>query len=241
MNEETICDYSDYDYKSEFWTNKNREYEHRLEIHVVRNLLKKYVKHKQVILDAGCGFGRMSESYNDLFEKFILVDYAENLLKQAQNTLKSIDNVEYYQQSLYELNINKMTNVIISIRTLHHLNNIELLFEQFYNTLDKDGILILDIPNHYHIKNKLRHPFKKKIPISKISNAYYNYDPAYVIEKLTESRFNVICKKQLGLFRVGIIKRIIPSKLLVLFEVFVNQFISTINIGPSVYVVAKKG
>ena len=158
MNKETICDYSDYDYKSEFWTNQNRNYEHKLEIKVVRNLLKKYVKNKLIILDAGCGFGRMSPSYHDLFKQFILVDYAENLLTQARITLKSVQNVDYYQQSLYNLNLNTRTSAIISIRTLHHLNNIELLFQQFYNALDKDGILILDIPNHYHIKNKLRHP-----------------------------------------------------------------------------------
>ena len=34
MNEIGICDYSDYDYKKDFWNNTNRKYEHQLEINI---------------------------------------------------------------------------------------------------------------------------------------------------------------------------------------------------------------
>ena len=49
MGEVTICDYSDYDYKSEFWTNQNRQYEHLLELDVINRLLKQYVHQKRSI------------------------------------------------------------------------------------------------------------------------------------------------------------------------------------------------
>ena len=209
MAEVTICDYSDYDYKSEFWTNQNRNYEHLLEISVVNRLLKKYAQRNRSILDAGCGFGRLFPSYQELFTEYHLVDYAKNLLDQAKETQKEIKNIHYYQQSLYELNINNYVDAIISIRTLHHLNDINELFKRFYQQLSENGVLIIDIPNHYHLKNKIRYPFRKRMNIIKISNSYYNYDPVFIIEKLKETGFNIIEKKQIGLFRIGFIKPLI--------------------------------
>ena len=39
MNDIGICDYSDYDYKTDFWENANRRYEHQFEITMVARLL----------------------------------------------------------------------------------------------------------------------------------------------------------------------------------------------------------
>ena len=65
MTQSSICDYSDYDYKSEFWANQNRDYEHQLEESVVKTLLKKNASQCRSICDAGCGFGRLFNSYKN--------------------------------------------------------------------------------------------------------------------------------------------------------------------------------
>ena len=121
MSELKVCDYSDYDYKTEFWSNGNRQYEHELELSIVNQLLRTYGKSYDSILDAGCGFGRLAPAYQLLYKDCHLVDYAENLLREAKASLKPQTKFKFYQQSLYDLNINSNVNAIISIRTLHHL------------------------------------------------------------------------------------------------------------------------
>ncbi len=240
MSELKVCDYSDYDYKTEFWSNGNRNYEHQLEISMVNQLLNKYGGLYQSILDAGCGFGRLAPAYQFLYEKCHLVDYAENLLTEAKASLQPIEQFKFYQQSLYELKIHSNVNAIISIRTLHHLNNVEPLFKNYHDCLDEEGLLILDVPNYYHLKNKIKSPFQERKPMIKLSETFYNYDPDYIIDKLGKSGFNIIGYRQVGLFRINKIKKIIPTYLLVKLELFLNKFIKNLRIAPSVYIIAKK-
>jgi 2-polyprenyl-3-methyl-5-hydroxy-6-metoxy-1,4-benzoquinol methylase len=240
MKKSMICDYTDYDYKSEFWTNHNRKYEHLSEITTVDDLLKKHTSKKQTVLDAGCGFGRLFDSYKNHFNEYFLLDYASNLIDEAKENLKMVSSITYFQQSLYDLQLPRQVDAIISVRTLHHLNNLETLFKNFFNHLSHGGLLVLDIPNYYHLKNKLKQPFLKKQPMHALSPTFYNYNPNFVIEKLTKSGFNVIDKRQIGLFRVNAIKKIISSKTLVHIESWLNRWISHINLAPSVYIVAEK-
>ena len=147
-----ICDYSDYDYKTEFWLNKNREYEHLLETQIIQTLLNQFVDTKDKILDAGCGFGRLIPSYEHLFKDCHLVDYANQLIEQAKENRETNDKFKFYTQSLYELNIESNVNAIISIRTLHHLQDLNQLFRKYNEALTENGTLILDVPNYYHLK-----------------------------------------------------------------------------------------
>ena len=240
MNQK-ICDYSGYDYKNAFWVNQNRDYEHALETSIIHHLLIKYFKDKKDLLDAGCGFGRLFNTYNGLFTSYHLVDYAEHLLKEAKDNISDHAAVTFYQQSLYNLTLKHPIDSILSIRTLHHLNDLDTLFHQFNSVLSLNGRIILDIPNQYHIKNRIKHLFKPQpSSFTKRSECYYNYDPKYVFKKLKKYGFKILDYRQVGLFRTPIIKRIIPKEILVYIESLMNYFIKTFNIGPSVYIVAEK-
>ena len=199
---------------------------------MVNTLLSKHADKKDTIMDAGCGFGRLYPSYNEIFSNYILVDYAQNLLEEAKQSLGTTQNITYIQQSLYDLETKKKVDAIISIRTLHHLHDIGSLFQRFYNSLNESGILILDIPNYYHIKNRIKSPFMKRIPKVKQSENFYNYDPNYIIKHLEEYGFSVIDQRCLGLFRSQIIKKLVSPKLLVGIETYVNRWIKWITITP---------
>ena len=240
MEEVKICDYSDYDYKNEFWDKANRKYEHKLEVRVVSDLLEKYSSSFRNILDAGCGFGRLAPAYKDKFQECYMVDFAENLLSQAEKSLEPKDKFKFYKQSLYDLKIDKNVDAIISIRTLHHLNEVNKLFKRYYEALTINGILILDIPNFYHLKNKIKSKNKKREQMIQLSETFYNYDPNFIIENLKKTGFNILSFRQLGLFRVNLLKKYIPATLLVNTEICLNNFIKQSHIAPSVYVVAKK-
>ena len=240
MNKTSICDYSDFDYNTEFWTDKNREYEYRLEQILIKNILKKHAKNRQSICDAGCGFGRLVTSYNHIFKECHLVDYAENLLNEAKRDHGDNNGIFFYKQSLYDLNLPFLMDAIISIRTLHHLDNIDELLDNFSKNLNNDGILIVDIPNHYHIKNRIKRPLIAKKNKVKLSKSYFNYDPEFIIRKLKTHGFIILETTQVGLFRIDWIKRMFPHGMLISIEMIINRLLSSINIGPSVYVVAKK-
>ena len=98
----------------------------------------------------------------------------------------------------------------------------------------------MDVPNYYHLKNKLKAPFQERKSMIKLSETFYNYDPNFIIEKLMKSGFNIIGYRQVGLFRINKIKKLIPTYLLVKLELFLNKFINNLRIGPSVYIIAKK-
>ena len=240
MSDGNICDYSGYDYKKEFWVKSNRSYEHQLELKMVKQLLNQYCTQFDSILDAGCGYGRMSPAYQSLFKKCYMVDYANNLLKEAKETLIDNDKFTFYQQSLYDLKLNTCVNAIISIRTLHHLTNVDTLFKKYHSALDKSGILILDVPNYYHIKNRLKAPFENRQNMVKLSDTFFNYDPYYIVDKLKNSGFNIIGYRQVGLFRIDKLKRLIPANILVNIEFILNIFLKNTHISPSVYIIAKK-
>lgn len=240
MNQADICDYSDYDYHADFWKNQNREYEHQIEHITIQTLLRAHGSNKTSIMDAGCGFGRLFNSYQPLFNQYILVDYAQHLLDEAKESINSNNTVTFIKDSLYELTLDKKVDAIISIRTLHHLHKIENLFQKFHQNLNKNGILILDIPNYYHLKNRLKHPIQRKQKKVMQSKNFYNYDTNYVIKMLKKAGFEIIDRRSVGLFRLNIIKKHVSAERLVKLECMLNRLIKHFPITPSIYVLAKK-
>ena len=239
-----ICDYSDYDYKTSFWNQSNRQYEHELELSVLNHIFKTHCSNYASILDAGCGFGRLFESYQPYFSHYILFDYAQNLIDEAESTLHHIKAIDYIQGSLYDINLPSSCDVILSIRTLHHLNDLNTLFDNFYKTLSPGGTLILDIPNKTHIKNRIKQWFRGQFYMNEssiqLSDHFYNYHPDHVIRLLIDFGFRIQYRYQVGLFRIPIIKKIIPTQILINVEKWFNKLLGYFNYAPSVYVVAIK-
>ena len=243
MNQ-SICDYSDYDYKTDFWENADRKYEHDLESNTLHRIFKQYCSEQNSIIDAGCGFGRLFSTYQSYFSTFTLIDYAKELLEQAKNHINDDKRVTFKQQSLYSISVDAPADVLISIRTLHHLNDLSTLFQQFNQSINKNGILILDIPNKIHLKNRIKFLFKREQLFNdeplKLSENFYNYNPAVVLKELTDAGFLIQKRIPIGLFRIPVIKKIIPSKVLIFIEKWGSMIISNSYLAPNLYVVAKK-
>lgn len=241
---QSICDYSGYDYKTDFWENADRQYEHDLETSTLQRIFKTYCSGKTSIIDAGCGFGRLFSTYKPYFSTFTLIDYAKELLDQAKNDIKDVKNIAFKQQSLYSISVDTPSDVLISIRTLHHLNDLSTLFQQFYQALNPNGILVIDIPNKIHLKNRIKFLFRGKTLFNneplKLSDNFYNYHPAIVLKALKAAGFSIQKRIPMGLFRIPIIKKLIPSKVLIFIEKWGSILISRSFLAPNLYVIAKK-
>lgn len=109
---------------------------------------KKYLKENDVILDAGCGNGRLFELFQDLKVDYYGVDFSEVLIKEAQ---KRYPQANFQKANILDLPFDKEKfNIVFCIATFHHLPSEEArlqVLENFHWVLKPKGYLILTVWN----------------------------------------------------------------------------------------------
>jgi ubiquinone/menaquinone biosynthesis C-methylase UbiE len=243
----TLCDYAGYDYKKEFWDGTNRLYEDICERQTVEALFKEANIKPYVWMDAGCGFGRLFTTYQKFADSFILFDYAQHLLDQAKEMLPNDKPIRFVQGNLMDMQLeSECTDVVMSVRTMHHLNKPEDFFAEVKKALRPNGIFIFEIPNQRHLLNMMRficgrlqgNPFSKA-PLQ-LNTAYFNYHPAYILHLLEEQDFIVEKTVCTSFFRSAFLKRALPTEWLCRADAFLQRWFSWVYLTPSVYVLARK-
>lgn len=241
-----ICDYAGYDYKKEFWEKTNRAYEDLCERRTLTTLIKKIGKKPQVIMDAGCGFGRLFDTYEPLGDSFILLDYAQHLLDQAQETIKN-PQVKFVQGNLLALPLpTSSVDLVLTVRTLHHLQQPEIFFREVHRILKPEGHFIFEIPNKRHLVNILRFAFGKMTqnPFSQeplvINGTFLNYHPETIFNLMKQEGFIAVTSLNTSFFRSALLKKLIPAKVLSQIDQVFQGLFSWSNLTPSIYVLARK-
>ena len=242
-----ICDYAGYDYKKEFWDNKNRHYEDACERRTLVRLIRMSGVHPKVYLDAGCGFGRLFSTYEPYADSFVLLDYAQHLLDQAQSNLKSAKPIRFVQGDLYKLPLDSLSvDMVMSVRTMHHLADPKQFFSEIFRVLTPGGVFIFEIPNQRHLLNILRFLLRrlKQNPFSdeslQLGNAYYNYHPKVILKAIESQGFRVQTTVNTSFFRIAWVKRVFPVWLLNGLDFIGQWLMSWVYITPSVYVLCHK-
>ncbi len=95
-------------------------------------------------IDFGSGTGLLGIQLKDAFTKIHLADSSKEMIRVAREKLanSNIKNVEtHYINSLSELSSNH--SAIVTLMTLHHIDNIEDFFSDAFNILDQKGTLII--------------------------------------------------------------------------------------------------
>ncbi len=245
-NTEEICNYAGYDYKTDYWIKVDRSYENECEQYTVSKLINK-CQNRHKIIDIGCGFGRLFPSYQPYTDSQILCDYAQHLLDQAEKELKNTENTTFIQGNMYELPIDDTScTIALSIRTLHHLNRPKVFFKQLNRILTPNGHAILEIPNKRNFLTILRfiigrssfNPFTKAP--HKLGDTFINFHPKQIINDLKENGFKCICTKNTNFLRHPIIKKLLPLKIMIKIDKFLQSTISFMNLSPSIIVLIKK-
>ncbi len=246
--------YDSYDYPS-YW--KGREYEHKSEVLAINKLLTKIPEINKV-LEVGAGFGRLLTSYKYRAKKVILSDPSAKLISKAAKKYKKLKNVEFIQSSLQNLESKKglgKTDLILMVRVLHHIEDIDNAFKTISKLLIKKGYLILEFPNKNNLKASVRNILKGDItyPISifpvdirsrynkrKGTLPFINYNPDQIIEKLKENDFEIIDIRSVSNIRSTFLKKLIPIHTLLDIEKIVQRPFAKIYFGPSFFVLARK-
>ncbi len=105
-----------------------------------------------VILDAGCGFGqytwRMSRMNREWRIKAVDID-GEHIAdcKSFFDKAGLSDRITFRVTDLTQLTDNKCYDLILSVDVMEHIVEDKLVFENFFNALKDDGVLIISTPS----------------------------------------------------------------------------------------------
>src|SRR3954452_443483 len=111
------------------------------------------IKHGDVVLDAGCGGGRVTQKLLELTPNVIAVDGDANMVEKARATLP--ESVPVYHQDLTELEIDERVDVVFSCAVFHWITDHERLFARLHAALKPGGRLVAQCGGQGNIQNVL--------------------------------------------------------------------------------------
>ncbi|MHB1275151.1 MAG: methyltransferase domain-containing protein [Candidatus Humimicrobiaceae bacterium] len=245
-------DYENYDYR-EFWEDNKRAYEDASERLALGKLFKT-VRKSGVIIDIGCGYGRLFNEYKD-FDKIIMMDYSLNNLKNTKDTVFDYlkqDNTEFDKVHFIAadaLNLpfkNAIFNAAISVRIVHHLNNPEKFISETGRILKNKGLFILEFANKRNLKNIFKFIFGKlsQSPFSPepymIGENIQNNHPRVVIGYFKKNDLKINKIISVSNLRAGFLKRKLSLRNLLRLENISQGLFSLCKPGPSIFIKAFK-
>ena len=248
MTNPPICDYEGSDYQSSFWDKGGREYEDRAEAIALRRLLPVPTgsgERGQLLLELGAGAGRNTPRYLG-FDRVVLLDYSRTQLEQAQQRLGQSDRYIYVAADVYRLPfIAGLFDAATMIRVLHHMADAPKALAQVKQVLGANGVFILEYANKLNLKAILRYILGRQawspFTLEPVEFVKLNFDfhPGAVRRWLKTLGFRVERTLTLSHFRMGLLKRIVPTSLLVFFDSLFQWTGAWWQLSPSVFVKAK--
>ena len=236
-----VCDYEGSTYQSDFWDQGGREYEDQVEAIALRRLLP---AGGRLLLEVGAGAGRNTSRYHH-FERIVLLDYSRTQLEQAQEHLGREDRYVYVVADVYRLPfVQGLFDTATMIRVIHHLVEPERALTQIRKILSTGGTLILEFANKRNLKAILRYALGRQkwnpFNLEPFEFATLNFDfhPRAINQWLTSSGFSVQRRLTVSHFRIGLLKRFSPLRLLVAADSIAQLTGDLFQLSPSVFVSA---
>lgn len=239
-----VCDYEGSDYQTSFWEKGGREYEDRTEAIALQRLLP---KRGRLLLELGAGAGRNTPRYRG-FDRVVLLDYSRTQLEQAQQRLGVSDKYVFVAADVYRLPfVDGLFDAATMIRVLHHMADAPKALSQVKNALGSGGIFILEFANKLNLKAILRfllgrqawNPFTlEPVEFVKLN---FDFHPKAIRQWMAELGFTIEKTLTLSHFRMGLLKRIIPTGILVFLDSLFQWTGAWFQFTPSVFVKARLG
>jgi ubiquinone/menaquinone biosynthesis C-methylase UbiE len=238
-----VCNYEGSDYQSSFWDKGGREYEDRTEAIALKRLLP---DKGRFLLELGAGAGRNTPRYVG-FDRIILVDYSRSQLEQAQERLGKSNKYIYVAADAYRLPfVDGLFDTVTMIRTLHHMADVPKALSQVKNVLRSDGVFILEFANKQNLKAIGRYLLDRQkwnpFTLEPVEFVKLNFDfhPKAIRKWLRDLGFKIEKTLALSHFRVGFLKRRVPTNLLVSMDSLLQWTGALWQLTPSIFVRACK-
>ena len=238
-----FCDYEGSDYRTAFWEGQGREYEDLAERIALPKLLPAAGER---IIDIGGGFGRLVDLYAG-YKQIVLLDYSTTQLLDARNRLGD-DRIIYVAANLYQAPFTAHAfDAAVMVRVLHHLSDVPGAFRAVRAFLRPGATFVLEYANKRHLKALVRHlllgrghnPFDQDP--CEFASLNYNFHPSYVEHHLAGCDFQVQRQLSVSHFRIGLLKRIVPARLLATLDGWLQQPFAPLKWTPSMFLNARAG
>lgn len=239
MTTPPVCDYEGSDYQTSFWDQGGRQYEDLAETIALKRLLPAQGK---LLLELGAGAGRNTPRYKG-FEQIVLLDYSRTQLQQARERLGTSPKYIYVAADIYKMPfVDGLFDSATMIRTLHHMKEAPKALAQVRRVLKSGAFFLLEYANKLNLKAILRYwtgkqawnPFSPE-PVEFVA-LNFDFHPTTIRQWLKELGFEVQKVLTVSHFRIGLLKRIVPAKLLANLDGLIQPTGAWFQFTPSVFV-----
>jgi ubiquinone/menaquinone biosynthesis C-methylase UbiE len=223
-----------------------RDYEHAAEEIALKKLLRG--KHFDTAIDVGGGYGRLCVFLEAYADKVILAEPSQQQLDIAVDFLKDHAEIRRVLTQADDLKFaDKSADLITMIRVMHHLPEPSAEFSEIARVLSDDGFAIIEVANYLHARNRLKYLLKgehmpvKPVDIRSKQNqradeiAFVNHNPRTVIRQLEHAGLRVESTLSVSNLRSTRLKQIVPHRLLIGAEHFLQRPLASSYFGPSIF------
>lgn len=242
MNEYPVCDYEGSPYQQNFWDSGSRAYEDLCEANALKRLLP---AKGRLLLELGAGAGRNTLRYRG-FERIVLLDYSRTQLQQARARLGDSERYVYVAANIYALPfVSHLFDAVTMIRTLHHMVNPLATLQETSRVLESQGTLILEYANKRNLKAIFRFLVRKQVwnPFSldpvEYTKLNFDFHPQAVEKWLAECHLQILNRITVSHFRIGLIKKLIPPRILANADSLFGRSGNLFQFTPSVFILAR--
>lgn len=238
-----ICDYEGSAYRAEFW-GQGREYEDAVERVALQYLLPP-TGHR--FIEIGGGYGRLVPLYGG-YDEVVIFDYALSQLRQARELWGDAGpggqpRYVYIAGDFYKLPFAPgLFDTVAMVRTLHHAADAPTVLRGVAQILAPGGAFVLEFANKRNLKAILRYlvrrqewsPFDRE-PVEFVK-LNFDFHPAWMRERLAEVGLRVRKMRTVSHLRLDLLKRLVPTGLLVRLDRLLQPTGSLWQLTPSVFV-----
>lgn len=234
-------DYEGSRWRTEFW--RGREYEDRVDRIAIQALLP---PRGMRLIEVGAGFGRLADLYRG-YDQVILLDYARSMLKDARDRLGADPRFMFVAADLYDLPFaDSAFDTVLTVRVLHHIADIPRAFAQVARIVRPHGVYLTDFANKRHLKAVLKYLLRRNGASSPFTldpyefvQLNFDYHPRYISQQLEHVQFRIGAQRGVSLFRIGPLKRALPTSFLAAADGALQSHLASLQITPSIFVRAE--
>jgi len=233
-----VCDYEGSRYRTEFWEGQRREYEDLTERIALRALLPPRGRR---VAHLGAGFGRMTRELGG-YDQVVVLDYSRTMLREAQAYLGDDPRYVFVAADIYRLPLAPgCCDAALMERVIHHMADVPAALRQIRSILAPGAAFVLEYANkrnlkaiaRYWLRRQAWNPFDEE-PVEFVA-LNFDFHPDAMARWLREAGFVTEKRRALSYFRLGLLKRAVPTRLLVALDGLLQPTGEWAPYSPSVF------